>query len=457
MSMTKRITGPGVTERVTMVSADLGAVRYDAKRHAYAYLFGDNFSDRYLKGEWQSPSICMYDADHNLLGIPVRTTEITSEGNRRQAIPYIHGNDGISTILPCDFIKIGDTWTMAAMVVGLGGLGNELRTVFWQSHDLVGWYKTDPYVRFDHPGHPGNVMLTFDRIGDWVYVFGTGGLHRDRGIWLWRCASQDFPHGLWEPWGMDSVSWNWGTPNERTPILGGRYGELSFRVIQGQSVLSFFDVDRYCCSAITEGSPTALRPGSNRVDYAHGHQFPQLYGGYITDDSRLSEPNGMKFVVSQWNTQTNDPYHVIAFADTLDAAGPLTEPEPEPEPEPPPELPGEPPPKPEPPEGGQMTPQELYELLLRELSASGSVAITTPEGDRITLREAIEQIFWKERGPHGLEGGRPRHPKTQDDQLGHVLSTRAEGLFTQACVVALAERAGINVATLYAQVQRSLQ
>ena len=104
-----------------------------------------------------------------------------------------------------------------------------------------------------------------------------------------------------------------------------------------------------------------------------------------------------------------------------------------------------------------MTPQELYELLLRELSASGSVKITTPEGDNITLREAVEQIYWKERGPHGLEGGRPRHPGKKDDQLGQVLSMRAEGLFTQALVAELARRAGVDVKGIYAAVQRSLK
>jgi hypothetical protein len=450
MSMTKRVTGPGVTERVNMVSADLGVVRFDPMRNAYAYLFGDNFAERYMKGEWQSPSIVMYDADHNLLGIPVGTNQIVPSGNRRQAIPYVHHQDNISTILPCDFILIDGLWSMAAMVVGLGGLGNELRTVFWQSRDLVNWHKTDPYVSFGHPGHPGNVMLTFDELGDFVYIYGTGGLARDRGIWLWRCDSSTFPHGLWEPWGMDHVGWGWGIPNERTPLLGGRYGELCFRVIQGQCVLSFFDADRYCCSAMTAVAPGAFRPNSNRVDYAHGHQFNQLYGGYITDDSRLSEPGGMKFIVSQWNTQNNDPYHVIAFADTLDAAGPLVEPEPEPEPEPTPE-----PVPPTPPIGDQMTPQELYELLMRELAASGSEPITTPEGEKLTLRQAVEQIYWKERGPHTLVG-RPRHPKDSDDQLGHVLSTRAEVEYTQACVVAMADSMGIDTAKLYEQVKRSL-
>lgn len=104
-----------------------------------------------------------------------------------------------------------------------------------------------------------------------------------------------------------------------------------------------------------------------------------------------------------------------------------------------------------------MTPQALYELLLRELSASGSVKITTPDGETLTLREAIEEIHYKERGNHGLEGGRPRHPNTPDDQLGHVLNTRAEGLFTQALMYELAKKAGVDVKAVYASVQRSLK
>jgi Domain of unknown function (DUF4185) len=445
MPFIKRITGPGVTERVNMVSADLGVVAWDPKRKAFAYVFGDNFSERYLRGEWQSPSIVMYDENHDLLGIPAGTTDIITSGNRRQALEYDHNAGGISTILPCDMMRLRGRWIMSAMIVGMGGLGDEKATQFFQSPDLVRWKKFGPSL--EHPGHPGNVMLTHDVLGDWVYIFGTGGLARNRPIWLWRCPADTFPDGHWEPWGMDNVSWNWGNPNEHTPILGGRYGELSFRFIQGQSVLSFFDVDNYSCSALTAPTPTSDWARANRVDYARGPEIFQLYGGYICPDSRLNEPDGMKFIVSQWNTQANDPYHVIAFHDTLAAAGPLVKPEPEPEPLP----------KPEPPMEGAMTPQALYELLLRELSASGSEVIMNPEGEKLTLRQAIEEIHWKEKGNHGLEGGRPRHPGKDDDQLGHVLNARAEGLFTQALVYELAKRAGIDVAKLYKQVQEALK
>ena len=63
-------------------------------------------------------------------------------------------------------------------------------------------------------------MLTFDKQRDWVYIFGTGGLARNRPIWLWRCPADTFPEGWWEPWGRgDSAGWAWGNPNENRPVL----------------------------------------------------------------------------------------------------------------------------------------------------------------------------------------------------------------------------------------------
>lgn len=457
------VTGVDITTRVAMESADLGIMRWDAQRGAIAAMFGDNFEFWRMQGEWQSPSIVMYDTDFNVLGVPTKTG-IDPNGRRQQLWEYPHNNPDYSTILPCDFIKVGDWWYVAAMVTA--GLGHEKRTVFWQSQDLVDWEKTDPYVRLDHRdaqmrpiGHPGNTMLTFDQIDDYVYIFGTNGLQRDQPIFLWRSHVEDFPHGDWEPWGMDNVSWAWGVANEQTPVLPGQYGELCFRHLQGNCVLSFFDVSNYRQTALTVVHPTDNWTTASRVDYAFGHQFPQLYGGYIAPGSKLNEPDGMHFWVSQWNTSNNDPYHVCAFTDTLQAMGPLTADAPAPVPTPQPEEPPVPAPPKQPspaPAPIPTDPQALYTLLLQELSASGSTLITTPEGEHITLREAVAQIYDKERGLHGLQG-RPLHPNQDDDQLGHVLSGRAEGLFNQALLVALADAAGIDASGLYLRVKDSLQ
>lgn len=421
------VTGKGITSSVAMELADLGAMRWDSDRGAIAAMFGDNFS--YSWGQdWQSPSIVMYDNDFKPLGIPTKNgIEVAP---RRQLWDYPHNNAEYTTILPCDFIRVEGVWYVCAMVTR--GLGNELRTVFWQSDDLVDWELTNPYVRLDHkPGsHIGLTMLTFDVVGDWVYIFGTGGLARNQPIWLWRSPVDKFPYGEWE------------LRNNGAPVLGGRYGELSFRFLQGNSVLSFFDAGRYCCSALTVIGPEDNWAEANRVDYAWGHSTPQLYGGYIVPGSELNSPGGLNLWVSQWNTMHNNPYHVLNFNTTLQARGPIVE------------TPTEPT-EPESEDDLEMTPQELYELLLKELSASGSKPIVTPEGAKLTLREAVEQVFWKQRGWHDLKG-RPRHPSEKDDMLGQILSLRAELLFTQAVVVAIADKFGLDAQALYDQVKESL-
>jgi D-arabinan endo alpha-(1,5)-arabinofuranosidase len=454
MPRLKNVTGVGVTTKVAMESADLGILRWDAQRGAIAAMFGDNFEFWRMGGEWQSPSIVMYDVDGNVLGIPT-VNGIVSEGRRRQLWDYPHNNEEFSTILPCDFINVNHMWYVAAMVTA--GLGHEKRTIFWQSKNLIDWEKTsDPYVSLIHldkdfkpVGHPGNVMLTFDRIKDWVYIFGTGGLARDKPIWLWRNKASEFPQGYWEPWGRASNGeWAWGNPNEDTPILNGRYGELCFRYIQGNCVLSFFDVNEYKQTALTTVNPTDDWTEANQVDYAWGQDFPQLYGGYIVPGSKLNEPNGMLFWVSQWNTSNNDPYWVVVFADTLQAKGPLLLPEPEPLPEP-----IEPEPIPEEPE--VTSPQDMYDLLLKELAASGSTVITDKNGKKLTLREAVAGIYLNECSINDLKNF-PVDPRLKVNQLDHVRSARSEGLFTQSMVLAIADKLGIDSANLYYQVRESI-
>jgi hypothetical protein len=429
----KAVTGVGITTSVAMESADLGILRWDEQRGAVAAMFGDNFEFWKMQGEWQSPSIVMYDNDFNVLGVPTKDG-IEPNGRRKQLFEYPHNNPDYTTILPCDFIRLGDWWYAALMVTA--GLGHEKRTVFWRSKDLYDWVKTDPYIRLDHQddqgnpiNHPGNTMLTFDVMGDYVYTFGTGGLSRDRGIWLWRSKIDEFPYDYFEPWGMDGDQrWNWGTANELTPIISGRYGELCFRNLQSNCVLSFFDEKEYCQTALSTLKPNDDWSTANSVNYATGMDFPQLYGGYIAPSSKLNEPNGMKFLVSQWNTANNDPYHVVQFDDTLQAKGPLVEPE------------------------LRLAPQQMYDLLLKELSVSGSIPIVTPDGQKISLRAAIGQIYLKECGLYDLKG-RPHHPSKPDVQLGHLQSLRAENLFTQALMVALADHYGLDTAAIYQQVQ----
>jgi hypothetical protein len=64
------------------------------------------------------------------------------------------------------------------------------------------------------------------------------------------------------------------------------------------------------------------RDGANVVDYASGWDIPRLYGGYISPLSRLKEPDGMHFFVSQW-AEGNVPYKAFLVRATLWATADL--------------------------------------------------------------------------------------------------------------------------------------
>lgn len=97
-----------------------------------------------------------------------------------------------------------------------------------------------------------------------------------------------------------------------------------------------------------------------------------------------------------------------------------------------------------------LTPQQLFDQLVAELSASGAVPLVDADGTHLTLREAVERLLWKETFLLTV-ADRPVPPTTADDQYGHVLSTHAVALQNQALLAALAAKQGIDVgATLAA-------
>lgn len=319
----RMVTGPRITSSVRMELADLGIMRWDPDRRAIAAMFGDNFSFSWGQ-EWQSPSIVMYDANFNVLGIPAPGNRIAPNQGRRQLWPYGHNNPDYDTVLPCDFIKVGDWWYVAVML-SKGDLKVEFPpaqfvTEFWRSRDLLNWQWTGPYLDHRVPGHPGNTMLTFDQIDDYVYIFGTGGLARNKPVWMWRNKASEFPHGYWEPWGWDGVRWEWGIPNERTPILEGEYGELCFRYIDGNCVLSYLEGGQMTAKTVSVPRDD-WRDGANDVHYVTHWEIENLYGGFISPFSHLNETGGMKFFVSQWIDNSN--YRVYLVEGTLFARGPL--------------------------------------------------------------------------------------------------------------------------------------
>ena len=300
MGFLRPVTGRGLTTSIALELTDLGILRYDTDRNCIVGMFGDSFSFGWSQ-DWRSPTLACFDTDFNCLGTPVRGGIASQPA--KQLWEYGHNNADFSTALPCDFIRIGRTWHVAVMLTK--GLGNETMTEFWHSADLIDW--TLSGFGFPHPAaDPCTTMLSFDQFGDDIYIVGTHGLRRDGPIKMWRTPAALFPRGYWEPLGV---------------IRDGRHGELCLRNVQGNAVLSFFDCGEYRQTALTVAHPEDDWGQANAVDYVDGQELPQLYGGYISPDSKLNDPDGMKFLVSQWVTATNDPYHVVAYSATLPAKG----------------------------------------------------------------------------------------------------------------------------------------
>lgn len=427
--MSKRlntVTGPGITTWCQMESADLGALRRDPASGKIACLIGDNFRYRYLKGEWRSPSIVLLDDDHKVVALPDGSSWV------KQLWPYPHNNPEFSTVLPTDFIKLGDWWYVHVMVTK--GLGNEIWTEIQRSKDLITWEHTG--VKFPTNMHQGRfVMWTFELWKDgFIYVYSTGGLARNKPIIMHRIPADKFPDAnAFEPWGWTpDRGWQWGNPP--TPIIHGEYGELSLRRVGGRLLLSCFDKGAYAIVVRAVDSPTdnwheapvisAVRGCPNmlmqRLD--PNNLLHQLYGGYISPMSALPT---VKIAASQWVTNDNDPYCIIMFESEM-PVGPKEE-------EAPPVTTTEPTPTADAP---------ALEKVASELSASGAIPLqSNEEGPRLSMRGAISAMLWKLTKRLDL-AGRPIPPEEPDDIFGQILSLRAEVRQLRALVEAIARDGG---------------
>jgi hypothetical protein len=200
-------------------------------------------------------------------------------------------------------------------------LGNVQWTELHRSRDGGRtWQPTD--TRWPADLHNGLFqMLTWERGTDgWVYALTTG-FQRAHGLLLHRVPETGLADpAAWQTWGHDGHRWDWGNPP--TPVLDGRFGELSLRRLPTDDrwLLSAFDAGNYRIDVrVLDGPTTDLHTaplatvlqgsGWDNEDHARG-QVAQLYGGYVLPGSTLRE---LHLVVSQWNTATNWPYRAMQF------------------------------------------------------------------------------------------------------------------------------------------------
>jgi hypothetical protein len=327
------LTGPGITSQFGMASTDLG-VCIVAPNGKLVSVFGDTWSgNRVGEGDWRSPVALIGSGDANT---PIKY-EHAAGGDpnyARQLWPYIHDNPGtgwskggVSTMIPSDLLRVGDTLYLHAMANR--GFGNVVWTGIWSSQDNgESW---QPVAQF-----PGNMDRGFAQCWSWdynpddgyVYVVSTG-FQRDKGVILRRVRPENIgDNSRYEGWGWANNQWGWG--NEPTPITppGENWGELSLRRLdKNKWILGGLLDSQYALGYRVIDSPTAnlwttplqkpvVGSGWNNEDHAH-NRVAQLYGGYILPGSKLDAQGGVGLVVSQWNTDTGYPYRTMQFKVTL--------------------------------------------------------------------------------------------------------------------------------------------
>lgn len=326
------LTGPGLTDRWGVTCTDLGACVV-APNGKLVSVFGDTFSGPKVgEGDWRSPVVLIGtgDADHEIV---YERAGGDDPDYARQLWHYIHDDaatgwtrGGISTVIPSDLLRVGDSVYLHAIVNR--GFGTVIWTEIWRSDDSgVSWTHMGEKARFDanlHGGHAQCWSWDFDPDDGWVYVVATG-FQRDKGIILMRVRPEHIgDRSRYSCWGFADGRWAWRNP--ATPITpdGEKWGELTFRrMAQGKWILGGFLASKCALGYRVVDSPIAnmhTTPlqmpvvGSAWGGEDHlNNQVAQLYGGYVLPGSRFDIKGGIGLVVSQWNTNVGWPYRAMQF------------------------------------------------------------------------------------------------------------------------------------------------
>ena len=337
----KDLTGPGITDHFGAACTDLGAsVR--AADGSLVSVFGDTFSGpRVGAGDWRSPVILIGDGD---AAHPITYRKAGGGDGRyaRQLWHYRHRHNpgllrrGISTVIPSDLLRVGETLYLHAIVNR--GFGNVVWTEIWRSDDHgVSWRNLGEAAKFPaglYGGYAQCWSWDYDATDGWVYVVSTG-FQRNKGLILRRVRPEHIgDRTRYLGWAHG----RWGTEAAVITPDGETWGELSLRRLDcGTWVLGGFLSSSYALGYRTLASLTenlaavpVQRPvlGCGWEDEDHdGCRVAQLYGGYVLPGSRLGVRGGVGLVVSQWNTARGWPYRVMQFRVTLEDSSLVSNPD----------------------------------------------------------------------------------------------------------------------------------
>ncbi len=276
-----------------------------------AYVFGDTFEEDRAGGPgWRSPVLLRSPTGLGPEGIVF--TGAAGGRYARQILDYDHADPEFSTWLPSDVITLGGRMYLHFIVNA--GLGNVRWTQIAYSDDNgEHWALSDARWAADEDGSLRQ-LWTWERGCDgYDYTLSTSFIDRSHPIILHRVPEDRLlDRNAYEPWGFRDGRWAWG--HAPTPVLDGRFGELSLRRVEDKWVLSWFNAADYDITVKVFDAPTSNLYEARTYKPVTGAMLPQLYGGYIHPDSTLAN---LHLIVSQWNTADGWPYRATQWVTSV--------------------------------------------------------------------------------------------------------------------------------------------
>lgn len=323
----------GTDKHVFSVCAtDLG-IAYVRADGSTGYVFGDSFDVGFAGPNWRSPVILYGGSSPYPV---VNFTQAYGGYGVSQVIRYQHnsnnGGGWEGTRIPNDAIVINGLTYLHAVSVNnwsppAGSDGSNFSQVvrFDENHDTVA-----PVEVLHFAGDTQGRAMSEDGVwtfGGWqnghLYIFSKRWGRGNSGeVYLSRCTNiEDL--GTYEHWAFVNGGWSWNsTAVPCTRLFGAsNIGELSVRLLGDTWVMSYLDLPAGGIVTRRASAPDGVwsdpkvqvygsRPWWYWLVGKGGPVWPQCYGGYIHPRSTA---DNLTLLISQWNTSTNNPYHVIQF------------------------------------------------------------------------------------------------------------------------------------------------
>jgi DNA-binding transcriptional LysR family regulator len=317
------IAGTGADGAIPGIgAADLGEI-VALPDGSYVAVFGDAFQGDKVGADPHYASVAVPvtfdDAGRPRFGKPLTGPD----GSPRRLFRTPPRARGTNT-LPAGSIQVdGKTYLMVVGTADLTPVGGSwlVEVTDRPGHRTKGWKPVDGSWRPANYAAGGQSQISGYQGSDGMVYIVADAFDRSKPITLYRAQpSTCTDRSSWQPCVLRSDgSHRWGTPGQTGDPISGpeqRFGELSFREIDGRAVLSSFNgsqglnqVEVRVAAGPTEiFTAGRLTVVAQQSDPHADNYVLQNYGGYIVPGSTLGH---MRTLVSQWNTATNATYNVL--------------------------------------------------------------------------------------------------------------------------------------------------